>query len=552
MAKKRIGELLLEQGYVTKTQLNIALLAQKVTNKQLGDILQSYDFITVQDVAEAIAIQNGTKAVDINSLNVSKEALSLIPKHICESKNILPISLKDDRLVVAIEDPSDLITYDFLKNYTKKEIIFVVTDKVSISKAIALYYYQLENPVEKELESLIEDIKSDKNIDVVKLVEVMINYGIKEKASDIHITPDEIGLHLFFRLDGVLQHYSVLPIKIQKQLVSRIKILSQLDIAEQRLPQDGSYTHTFLGENFDVRVSTLPTNHGENIVIRVLSKKVALHSLKSLGFGKKNRKKLESYFKKPYGIVLVTGPTGSGKTTTLYAALRNINSLESNILTIEDPIEHKFAFIKQTQVNEKAGYTFSNAIRHFMRQDPDVILIGEIRDKETAELAIRASITGHMVFSTLHTNDAIGAIPRLKNLGVDGYMIGSALLGVIAQRLVRKLCPHCRKKVELKKEDIEPYFGDCMLYDRVTNSKVVVYEPVGCEVCRGIGYIGRQAIIEILEINSEIERMIMQDASLTDIEEVSKKYDMRKLKDDAMLKVFRGTTSIAEVQRVVL
>jgi len=549
---KPIGRLLSELGYVTEEQIEIALQTQKATPKFLGEILQDLDFVTTSEVAEAIAIQNHAEFVDIDNEIVEEEALKLVPKKVCESKSILPLKVEDNTLIIATQDINDLMTLDYLKNITKKEIKFVVSDKAKISRAVSLHYHQLENPIEKEIEDNVKAVAKGDEIDVARLVELILNNAIKDKATDIHITPDSLTTHIFYRIDGVLHHYYAIPVSIHQQITARIKIISSLDISEQRLPQDGAFSHSFLRENFDLRVSTLPTAHGENIVLRLLSKNVTLFNLKSLGFNERNRKKLENLFSKPYGIVLVTGPTGSGKTTTLYSALRNINSLEKNILTAEDPVEYRFAFIKQTQINEKAGYTFSRAIRHFMRQDPDVILIGEIRDEETAELAVRASITGHMVFSTLHTNDAIGTIPRLVDLGVKEYMIGSALLAVIAQRLVRKLCPYCKKEKIYLKKTLAPIFKECKLFSKIPEKGVKVYDPVGCKYCHNSGYMGREAVIEILEINSKIEEMIVKKRSTYEIEKVAREMGMHSMKDDALLKVVEGKTSVNEVKRVLL
>jgi len=549
---KPIGKLLLELGYVTDEQINVALQTQKAKPKLLGEILQDLDFVTTSEIAEAIAIQNHVEFTDVDNEIVEEDALRLVPQKVCDLKSVLPLRIEGDTLIVATQDINDLMTLDYLKRTTKKEIKFVVSDKAKISRAVSLHYHQLENPIEKEISDIIKSVVAGRNVDAAKLVDLILDNAIKDKATDIHITPDSAATHVFYRIDGVLRHYYALPVTIHQQISARIKIMSSLDIAEQRLPQDGAFSHSFLKEKFDLRVSTLPTSYGENIVMRLLAKNVTLFNLKSLGFSKENRKKLEGYFSKPYGIVLVTGPTGSGKTTTLYSALRNVNSLERNILTIEDPIEYKFAFIKQTQINEKAGYTFSRAIRHFMRQDPDVMLIGEIRDEETAELAVRASITGHMVFSTLHSNDAISTIPRLVDLGVKEYMIGSALLAVIAQRLVRKLCPHCKKERVYTKKELKTVFGQSRILDKIGDEGIKAYEPVGCKYCNNLGYLGREAIIEILEINSSIEELIVQKSSTYEIEKASRQMGMNSMKDDAFLKVIGGVTSINEVMRVIL
>ena len=336
---KPIGKLLLELGYVTDEQINVALQTQKAKPKLLGEILQDLDFVTTSEIAEAIAIQNHAEFTDVDNEIVEEDALRLVPQKVCDLKSVLPLRIEGDTLIVATQDINDLMTLDYLKRTTKKEIKFVVSDKAKISRAVSLHYHQLENPIEKEISDIIKSVVAGRNVDAAKLVDLILDNAIKDKATDIHITPDSAATHVFYRIDGVLRHYYALPVTIHQQISARIKIMSSLDIAEQRLPQDGAFSHSFLKEKFDLRVSTLPTSYGENIVMRLLAKNVTLFNLKSLGFSKENRKKLEGYFSKPYGIVLVTGPTGSGKTTTLYSALRNVNSLERNILTIEDPIE---------------------------------------------------------------------------------------------------------------------------------------------------------------------------------------------------------------------
>jgi type IV pilus assembly protein PilB len=338
-------------------------------------------------------------------------------------------------------------------------------------------------------------------------------------------------------------------VSLHPQITARIKITSNLDISEQRKPQDGSFSYTFLNEAFDLRVSTLPTNHGENIVMRLLGKGSSLFSLEHLGLTPENTKKVEHYFSKPYGIILIVGPTGSGKTTTLYSALRKVNSLKKNVLTIEDPIEYKFTFIKQTQLNEKAGYTFDAAIRSFMRQDPDVMLVGEIRDQETAELAVRASITGHLVLSTLHTNNAIGTIPRLDDLNIPPYLVASGLLAIIAQRLVRRLCPYC--KVPLQKS-VDELVELGIPRDIISmNPDYTLYEAKGCEHCRNTGYNGREAIVEIFELDTELEALITKRASTLEILELAKKKGMKTMREDGYIKALKGVTTLEEIERVI-
>ena len=546
---KPIGQLLKELGFITEEQIQVALQVQKANPKFLGEILEELDFVTSAEIAEAIAIQHGLEYIEIEQIVPSEEALKIVPKEIAISKNILPISIDDETFVVATQEVNDIMTMDYLQKLSKRNVKFVVGDKKAIARYVEIYYYQLENPIEKEIDEMIERALQNREIDIPHLVDLFLNSAIKDKATDIHITPEKSATHVFFRIDGVLNHYYSLPLRLHNQIVARIKIISELDISEQRKPQDGAFSYNFLNEEFDLRVSTLPTNHGENIVLRLLGKNASLFNLSHLGLNETNTKKVEHFFQKPYGIILIVGPTGSGKTTTLYSALRKIDSLKKNVLTIEDPIEYRFSFIKQTQLNIKAGYTFDAAIRSFMRQDPDVMLVGEIRDEATAELAVRASITGHLVLSTLHTNNAVGTIPRLEDLKIPSYLIASGLVAVIAQRLVRKLCNRCKQKREADMQEFQKRGITEEFLAKYPNYQL--YKPVGCEHCRNTGYNGRNAIVEILEVNDSIEALITKQASSQEIFEEAKRNGMVPLKFDGYEKVLLGITTFEEIDRVV-
>ncbi len=546
---KPIGQLLEELGFITKEQIEVALDVQKANPKFFGETLQDLDFVTSGEIAEAIAKQSNLEFINLENVVPCAEVLKLIPQNVARTKNILPISMDEYNLVVATQDVNDLILLDYLRKISKKNIKFVVGDKSSIARHTEIFYYQLHNPIELEIQEIIKQTLANREIDIPLLVNLLLNNAVKDRATDIHISPDSSVTHVFYRIDGVLQHFYSLPLQLHTQVIARIKILSNLDISEQRKPQDGAFSYEFLNETFDLRVSTLPTNHGENIVMRLLGKNSALFSLKHLGLTDQNSAKIEKYFTKPYGIVLIVGPTGSGKTTTLYSALRKINSLKKNVLTIEDPIEYKFSFIKQTQLNEKAGYNFQSAIRAFMRQDPDVMLVGEIRDTQTAELAVRASITGHLVLSTLHTNDAVGTIPRLNDLGIQPYLIGSGLLAVIAQRLIRKLCKSCKKETTQTVEELQSLGIPRRVLD--LHPDYTLFDPVGCIHCRQTGYSGRQAIVEILEVDEDIETMITNKANTQEILKVAHQKGMFSMKEDGYVKALLGITNIEEIFRVV-
>jgi type IV pilus assembly protein PilB len=547
---KPIGVLLKELGLISEEQIGVALDVQKINPKFLGEILVELDFITPNEVGEAIAIQNKLQFFDLDAITPSLEAIALVPQNIALSRLILPLFLEDDTLVVATQDVNDLMTLDYLRKESRKQIRFVIADKNKISRYTQIYYHELSNPIETEIRSLAKKAADKIPVDIVRLVELLINNAVKDRTTDIHITPEGSATHVFYRIDGVMRHYYSIPIDLHHQMVARLKILAELDISEQRRPQDGAFTYDFLNEKFDLRVSSMPTNFGENIVMRLLGRNSSLFSLSHLGFTPANIQKIEHYFAKPYGVILVVGPTGSGKTTTLYSALRKINPLEKNVLTVEDPIEYRFSFVKQTQVNRKAGYMFDTALRSFMRQDPDVMLVGEIRDAETAELAIRASITGHLVLSTLHTNDAVGTIPRLADLGIPNYLIGSGLQAIIAQRLIRKLCPYCKTATPITSEELSAKGVNTKLIHEYPTE--VIYEACGCERCQNTGYSGRQAIIEIFEVNDEIESMIVDGATTQSLLKAAQHYGMYSMREDGYIKVLQGISTFSEVDRVVL
>ena len=541
---KQLGEFLQDAGIVTQEQINVALSVQKVQQGFLGEILEDLDFVTPLQTAQAIAVQQSLDFVDIEDIIIDPKVLQLVAKEIAFSKKILPLFIENSELVVAAFDIKDIATKDYLTKAANMPIKYVVCDKNKLASMIELHYYQLEHPIEARIESMLCSELDCEDVDVIRLLDLVINNAIKDRATDIHITPDKSVVHIFFRIDGVLKHYYAFGKRLHAKIVARIKILSQLDIAEQRLPQDGGLSHQFLDQDYDLRISTLPTNQGENVVIRILSQSASLLDLASLGIDSEQIQMLKSYFSKPYGMVLIAGPTGSGKTTTLYSALREINALAKNVLTVEDPIEYKFSFIKQTQINLKAGYDFSKAIRHFMRQDPDVMLVGEIRDHETAELAVRASITGHLVLSTLHTNSAVGTIPRLLDMGVSQDLIATSLLAVVAQRLVRKLCLHCREAVDINSEVLG--------VDTHETMSIYKAKEGGCKLCRHTGYHGRIAIIEILPIDASLKKMISSGLSTYEVLSHTENTGMKTMRMSGLKRVIEGVTSLEELDRVTL
>ncbi|EDP76676.1 GspE/PulE family protein [Hydrogenivirga sp. 128-5-R1-1] len=551
MARKKLGELLQELGFLSQDQLEVALEVQKLNGESLGEILVDLSFVSPQELAQAIAHQAGREFIDLSLYPPSLDALRLIDRNTAKQLEVLPLKLEDGRLKLAVSDPFNVNIIDLVKRKTGLEVDIYVADRESILRSIEIYYEQLERPLEEQIEEIVKRAPTGE-ADVPKLVDLFMNEGIIERATDVHISPESLASHVFYRIDGVLHHYFSIPAELHPSLVSRVKIISGMDISEQRLPQDGGFSYTFLGESYDVRASTLPTAYGENVVMRLLPKNLSLFNLKNLGFEEDILQEFEEVISKPYGMILVTGPTGSGKTTTLYASLRRINSLRKNILTVEDPIEYRFPFIKQTQVNEKAGYTFAKAVRHFLRQDPDVILVGEIRDEETAEMAVRAAITGHLVLSTLHTNDAVSTIPRLIDLKVKEYMVASGVLAISAQRLIRKICMFCREAYKTTKEELKAFgFSEESLDKYVDKDELTLFRGKGCEHCRGTAYLGRVAVVELLRVDEEIGDMIVRGYPPLAILQRAKEKGMRTLKEDGLLKVLKGVTTPEEVKRVV-
>ncbi|MCL4456001.1 MAG: GspE/PulE family protein [Nitrospirae bacterium] len=546
MATIRIGDLLKARGLINDEQLHVALIQQKITGDLLGDALVKLGFISSKELGRILAEQSGIEFVDLGEYVISENALSAVQKEVAEKAGFIPLDMEDGRMTIGITNPSNILAVDTATRASKSQPKVCMVDTDSFRDAMDRAYFFLENPIHKRMEDIISEIKATETATgaaVTNLANLIIMDGIRRNATDIHVNPTAEMINIFYRIDGVMQHGHGLPKAAHNGIVSRIKILSQLDIAEQRLPQDGSFRFDFLSKGYDLRVSTVPTIYGENIVMRILAGTGSLLRIEMLGFDEVNTKKIKTLFHKPYGIILITGPTGSGKTTTLYAALREINLIERNVLTVEDPVEYKLSLIKQTQVNEKAGYDFALAGRNFMRQDPDVMLLGEIRDEETAKIAIRASITGHLVLSTLHTNDAVTAIPRLLDLQVDRFLMSSSLLAIMAQRLVRKTCRYC--KIEYSLNDRET-----SIFKEYGISLSSAFKGKGCSKCNNTGYTGRTVIGEILIIDDEIREMIYSGASIVAIKEAAVKKGMRPLNEDAVKKAAEGITTLDEVLRV--
>lgn len=548
MATLKLGELLKSKGLLTEAQLNVAFAQHAITGDLIGDTLIKLGFVSSKEMAQTLAEQAGIGFIDLDSYMPSENALRLVSREIAESTGFLPLSLEKGILTIGINSPSNILAIDVATRISGKPPRAYMVDSESFYDIMEKAYYFLENPIHKHIEKAINEIKTSETpsaTTISSLTELLIMDGIRRDATDIHINPALKAVHVFYRIDGVLQHGHCFPKIAHSGVISRIKILSELDIAEQRLPQDGSFSFSFLARKYEMRVSTIPTIYGENVAIRMLRGLGPLLRILNLGFDKHDVERLRFLFSKPYGLILITGPTGSGKTTTLYAALREINLLEKNVLTVEDPVEYKMSMIRQTEVNEKAGYDFALAGRNFMRQDPDVMLLGEIRDEETAQIAIRASITGHLVLTTLHTNDAITAIPRLFDLNVDRYLLSSSLMAVVAQRLVRKVCINCKTEYQPKNGELE-----AMGLPELEGKIKTALRSKGCSICNNTGYSGRTAIGEILIVNDEINELIYSGASIKALKDVAIRNGMETMKDDGIKKAIEGITTFEEVLRV--
>lgn len=541
----RLGDLLIDHGLITHDQLDFTLREQKATGERMGECLMRLGLITDSDLAMVLAKQGNNPYIDLRNFLPDQELLGLVPAKVATHYEFLIINKEDNELHIAVGDPFSKLAEEQAYRITGLIVHVHVAAANLLKKMIDRFYYLIEHPIEEEIKSITDQLRLNPNIDidVQQLVYNLFGSAISYRVTDIHITPSDISSRVMYRIDGVLKPVYVFPVTLHSRLTTNIKVNSGMDIAEQRKPQDGRMSFDFFGETFDIRVSSVRTNFGENLVLRLLpSRGSSTLNINELGFGPEKQKTLKNIFRLPYGMILVTGPTGSGKTTTLYAALREQDAIGKNILTVEDPIEYELLMIRQTQVNIKAGYTFASAIRTFLRQDPDVMLIGEIRDEETAMLAVRAALTGHLVLSTLHSNTAIAALARLKDLGISPYLLSTSLKGILAQRLVRRLCTFCKEPATLTPEQLEEFSLE---------PEGTYYKAGRCNHCQDTGYLGRDCISEIIPVSSKLMRLIANDASLDQIEDACIEEGFTDLRASGMNKVRAGITSLEEMQRVI-
>jgi len=554
MAKKKLGELLLEVGLITEEQLKHAIEVQNKTGEKLGKVLIKLGYVTESQILEALEFQLGIPHVDLQKYYIDPDVAKLIPEAVAKRHTIIPIKKDEDGILVAMADPLNIFALDDVRIITKQNVKPLIASESSILKAIDRIYgkEQAEKAVQdfkKEFQSeasnelpseILEEVQ---NAPAVRFVNSIIEQAIKNRASDIHIEPTEKDLRIRFRIDGQLTEAMRTIKSTHAPVVTRVKIMANMNIAERRLPQDGRFDFTTGGKNIDIRVSSLPTVFGEKLVLRLLDKENFIMTKEQLGFEEEDLVLFDKLIKRPNGIVLLTGPTGSGKTTTLYAMLRELNKPNVNIITVEDPVEYSLEGINQVQVNEKAGLTFATALRSILRQDPDIIMIGEIRDTETAEIAIRSAITGHLVLSTLHTNDAAGAVTRLIDMGIEPYLVSSSVVGVIAQRLARKICDNCRISYKASK-------GEKELLGISENEDITLYKGRGCPVCNKTGYRGRIPIYEIMTVTSDIRELINAKVSSDVIGAQAVKNGMKTLRETAKRLVLQGKTTIDEMIRL--
>ncbi len=552
---KQLGDILLDSGLVTQQQLAEAYEEHQRAGRALGRVLVEKGVLTESQLVAALAQQIGLKFVDLSDYPVDGAAIASVPPAVCRRYNALPIGYEDGRLLVAMSDPANVFAIDDIRSITGAEVKPVVATKSDVTGAINRFHrvdgdlddltMSMESEEDDELSNIKEVVE---DAPIVKFVNLLITQAIQDRASDIHIEPTERDLRVRFRIDGVLHEIMRSPKNIQSGVISRLKIMAEINIAERRIPQDGRLSVNANGKKIDLRVATLPTVWGEKVVMRVLDNSTAMLKLSDLGFSDDNYDRYSLSFTKPYGMILVTGPTGSGKSTTLYATLNIVSKPEINVITVEDPVEYRIPGINQVQTNSKAGLTFASALRSILRSDPDVVLIGEIRDHETSQIAIEAALTGHLVLSTLHTNDAPSAITRLTEMGVEPFLVGSALDCVLAQRLARRLCSKCKESYTPEPDALVsarfPWHDGMEL--------PTLFRAVGCSACAKTGYRGRLALHEVMPVTEDIERLTVERASAVEIGRVARDQGMATLRDDGMAKVMAGVTTLEEILRVVV
>lgn len=558
--RKKLGEILIDGGVIDERQLEEALDRQKTLGLKLGEALAHLGYVKEDDILLTVKQQLNIPIIDINRVVVAEEVLKLLPEAVARKYEVLPVDLNNNRLIVALNDPTNYFALDDIRLAAGMLIRPVLARREDILKAIDRHYGRSEaekaareyarqagvSPVAAAVEFMTASAAGgteDEDTPVIRFLNTVIENAINNFASDIHIEPIEEELRVRYRIDGVMREILRTPISMAGPVVSRVKIMSDLNIAERRLPQDGRITYQLPNRTIDLRVSVIPTMFGEKVVLRILDRAGVILEKEKLGLSKRDQQLFDEMIAKPYGIVLVTGPTGSGKTTTLYTMLNQLNSVDRNIVTLEDPVEFNFKGINQIQVNSKAGLTFATGLRAILRQDPDIIMVGEMRDTETSEIAVRSALTGHLVLSTIHTNDAASAVTRLVDMKIEPFLISASLVGILSQRLVRTICPNCA-------EEYEASYTELNLLGITTGNKVMLQRGQGCNYCHFSGYKGRKGIFEIMPITAGHRSLINSKSTADELREYSLSMGMTTLKDSAVKLVLKGQTTVEELLRV--
>ncbi len=555
--RRPLGQILIAQGILSEDQLRIALLEQMKSNQPVGKLLVSLGFVSEATLRDALSESLGKQSIDLSNAIIDPAALKLVPRELAKRHRVLPLDFDQHnrRLTLAAADINDLVAIDKVRSQLPDdvEVETLLAGESEIDRAIDQYYgYELSiDGILHEIETGEIDFRSlqasadEYSQPVVRLIDSILTDAVKRDASDVHFEPEANFLRIRYRIDGMLRQIRALHKSYWPAMAVRIKVMSGMNIAETRAPQDGRINLSMSGRQVDFRVAAQPTIHGENIVLRILDRQKGIVPLEGLGLAEDHLDQLKLMIARPEGIILVTGPTGSGKTTTLYSVLNHINSEGINIMTLEDPVEYPMALVRQTSFSESAKLDFANGIRSMMRQDPDAILVGEIRDQDTAEMAFRAAMTGHQVYSTLHTNSAIGAVPRLLDIGILPDIMAGNIIGVVAQRLIRKLCVHCKTPYQAESGELR------LLGIASETPRPVIYRPCGCERCDFQGYRGRLAIMELLRINGDMDELIARRATAREMRKLAHDMGFRSLADDGLRRVLDGSTSIEELGRVV-
>jgi len=552
--RERLGQLLVHAGLIDDMQLQACLDAQSREGGKIGEILVRDLLITEDQIAAALAGQKGLEHVNLASYPIDRTVTTLLPVRVARKRRMMPIDIRDDVLILGIADPLDVEALDEAEIITGMKVTPVVVATTQMVMAIEKYVAGADVLQELELIGIAdakahgdEVVESDEDVVVVRIVNSMIREAVRERASDIHFEPSDVGVRVRYRVDGVLREMAGLPKRLQAELLSRLKVMADLDITERRRPQDGRFAIKLDGKHLDLRVATLPTPQGEAITLRILDSEIAFHSLAELGLADSDMEILQRMLHRPFGAIFVSGPTGSGKSTTLYALMSEVSDPGRKIISVEDPVEYRMPEVTQIAVNSRIGLTFAAGLRTILRSDPDIVMVGEVRDPETAEMAVRAALTGHLVLTSIHTNDAPSALTRLTDMGVPPYITSSGLVGAIAQRLVRQLCPACKAEESVSWDRlVAAGFGE----DEAMG--LVVYKPVGCPECTMTGYVGRVGVFEVMEFDDHLQSLFLHSAPSYELHQAAVARGMRTLRRDALDKVKAGITSLDELDRVVL